>query len=66
MPRADRYEPVTFDPDETGRRWQREAAFIAAYAALENEFSVLRELLMDRLHAQMSDLDSGGPAGRAQ
>ena len=64
MPKADRYDPVLFDPAEAGRRWQREPAFSAEYAALEQAFSTLHERLTDWQHPQNSDVGSGEPVKR--
>jgi DNA-binding XRE family transcriptional regulator len=66
MPKADRYNPVPFDPKAAGRRWQREPAFAKAYAALEDEFAALRELLTARHRADLTQAEVADRMGVAQ
>jgi DNA-binding XRE family transcriptional regulator len=66
MRKADRYNPVPFDPKAAGRRWQREPAFADAYAAFEDEFAALRELLAARHRAGMTQAEVADRMGVAQ
>jgi DNA-binding XRE family transcriptional regulator len=50
----ERYNPVPMKVDDLRRRWMRDPAFAEAYAALEDEFAALGELLHARQHANLT------------
>ncbi len=44
-------------------RWKKDSAFAAAYAALEPEYALLRELLLARQHAGLSQAEVASKMG---
>jgi DNA-binding XRE family transcriptional regulator len=62
----DRYKPVPLDVDATRARWMKRPRFAAAYAALEDEFAALGELLAARKRAGMTQADVAEQMGVAQ
>lgn len=62
----ERYNPVALDIDATRKRWARSPAFAKAYAALEDEFAALAELVRARRHAAMTQADVAERMGIAQ
>lgn len=62
----ERYQPVPLDVDATRKRWTRDAAFANAFAALEDEFATLAELLRARQRAGMTQADVAERMGVAQ
>lgn len=53
----ERCQPVPLDVGATRKRWTRDAAFANAFAALEDEFATLAELLRARQRAGMTQAD---------
>lgn len=62
----ERYQPVHFDVAATRKRWLKDAAFADAFAALEDEFATLTELLRARQRAGMTQADVADRMGIAQ
>ncbi|MBS3958042.1 MAG: hypothetical protein KGZ52_01405 [Xanthomonadaceae bacterium] len=50
----DHYQPVPFNVDAAQARWAKRPGFAAAFAALDDEFAVLSELLRARQAAGMT------------
>ncbi len=63
---TERYNPVPFDVEATKRRWMKRPGFAAAYAALEDEYAALGELLRARQAAGMTQTDVAESMGIAQ
>ena len=64
--KKERYRPVALNLARTLRRWSRDPEFRAAYAALEDEFVVLDELLGARLRAGLTQAEVAERMGIAQ
>lgn len=61
-----RHDPVPFDIDATHRRWMKQPGYAEAYAALEDEYAALGELLRARQTAGMTQTDVAQSMGVAQ
>lgn len=61
-----RYQPVPLDVEATHRRWMKRPGYTEAYAALEDEYVALGELLRARKHAGMTQADVAERMGIAQ
>lgn len=64
--KADRYEPVPFDTEASHARWMKRPGYAAAYAALEDEYAALGELLRARRNAGMTQAEVAERMGVAQ
>lgn len=64
--KADHYEPVPFDVDASHARWMKRPGYAAAYAALEDEYAALGELLRARRSAGMTQAEVAERMGVAQ
>lgn len=62
----ERYQPISFDVDATRKRWAKDTTFAEAFAALEDEFSTLSELLRARQRAGLTQADVAERMGIAQ
>lgn len=62
----DKYDPVPLDVEATHKRWMKRPGYAAAYAALEDEFATLGELLRARRQAGMTQADVAERMGIAQ
>ena len=62
----DRYQPVPFDVDAAQARWAKRPGFAAAFAALDDEFATLSELLRARQAAGLTQADVAERMGVAQ
>ncbi|MEO5559403.1 MAG: helix-turn-helix transcriptional regulator [Dokdonella sp.] len=62
----DKYDPVPFDVGVTHKRWMKRPGYAAAYAALEDEFATLGELLRARQKAGMTQAEVAESMGIAQ
>jgi len=60
------YKPVPFDVAAARKRWAKDPAFADAFAALEDEFATLAELLRARQRAGMTQADVAERMGVAQ
>jgi DNA-binding XRE family transcriptional regulator len=63
---TERYNPVPFDVEASHRRWMKRPGYAAAYAALEDEYVALGELLRARKAAGMTQADVAERMGVAQ
>jgi DNA-binding XRE family transcriptional regulator len=63
---TERYNPVPFDVEASHRRWMKRPGYAAAYAALEDEYAALGELLRARQAAGMTQTDVAESMGIAQ
>ena len=64
--KKERYNPVPLDVESTRRRWSRDPEFRAAYAALEDEFAMLDELLRARFRVGLTQAEVAERMGIAQ
>lgn len=62
----DRYQPVPFNVDAAQSRWAKRPGFNAAFAALDDEFAALSELLRARQAAGLTQADVAERMGVAQ
>ena len=62
----ERYTPIPLDVEATHKRWLKDPAYAEAYAALEDEYSALGELLRARQAAGMTQADVAECMGVAQ
>ena len=62
----ERYAPIPLDVEATHKRWLKDPAYAEAYAALEDEYSALGELLRARQAAGMTQADVAECMGVAQ
>ena len=63
---TERYKPVPFDVEAAHARWLQRPGYAAAYAALEDEYAALGELLAARQRAGMTQADVAASMGIAQ
>lgn len=63
---AERYNPIPYDVDTTHKRWMKQPDYAQAYAALDDEFTALRELLAARQHAGLTQAQVAERMGIAQ
>lgn len=63
---TDRYRPVPIDLEAQHARWMKQPGYAVAYAALEDEYAVLGELLRARQAAGMTQTDVAERMGIAQ
>jgi len=63
---TEHYNSVPFDMEKTQSRWVKQPDFASAYAALEDEFAVLNELLRARQAAGLTQADVAERMGVAQ
>ncbi len=63
---SERYSPIPFDIDASHKRWMKRPGYATAYAALEDEFVALAELLRARQQAGMTQADVAERMGIAQ
>ncbi len=62
----ERYNPVPFDADASHRRWMKRPGYAEAYAALDDEYAALGELLRARRATGMTQTDVAESMGIAQ
>lgn len=63
---TDRYAPVPLDLDAAHRRWVKRPGYREAYAALQDEFAALDELLRARQAAGLTQAEVATRMGVAQ
>lgn len=63
---TERYNPIPFNVDATHKRWMKQPGYAQAYAALEDEFAALHELLSARQHAGLTQAQVAERMGIAQ